>query len=401
MTVLIPRDKALTVPLLSTCGTATLLSRDGHEVKVPLAPLLGGSPLARSIVAESNLHPGIHGPLNLSFEVAADVLVSVGNMLSFGEANVKEENIDEVKQVLTSLGVKANLSQRRNNIVYKDIATNEADIKLEIVFEPMSDEETPSNHSNVYETKNKLLEVEASLSQSDYEHAATNEEDGKLEKVFESMREDESDSIEVEVNQANNILLKECAVNKEKIGKPPAHSYRINKKEVQENTVKKCDLCEYMAKSASDLKKHMRSRAGEKPYSCPLCNYSCSSPSKLRRHSRTHTGTKPYKCTICNYCCSNFWSLKVHNRTHTEEKPYTCKICNSSFTQSGNFRRHCRIHSGDKPFKCKICDYSCSDPSSFQRHNRMHSGEKPYSCKICTKSFSRLSNLRKHATIHA
>merc|ERR1719153_1198779 len=94
------RDQALTFRLLSTCGTVSLLSRNGEEVKVPLAPLLGGSSLVRSMVAESRLHPGLHGPLIFSFTVAADVLVSIGDILGMGECNVKEENVEEVKQVL-------------------------------------------------------------------------------------------------------------------------------------------------------------------------------------------------------------------------------------------------------------------------------------------------------------
>ena len=69
-------DQAFIVPLLSTYGKAALISRDGEEVKVPLAHLLGASPLVRSIVAESYLHPGIHGPLVLSFPVATDILGS-------------------------------------------------------------------------------------------------------------------------------------------------------------------------------------------------------------------------------------------------------------------------------------------------------------------------------------
>jgi len=98
MDVILTRDQALTIPLLSTYGTASLLSWDGQEVKVPLAPLLGGSTLVRSMVAESQLHPGLHGPLIFSFTVAADVLVSIGDILGMGECNVKEENVEEVKQ---------------------------------------------------------------------------------------------------------------------------------------------------------------------------------------------------------------------------------------------------------------------------------------------------------------
>ena len=115
MAVILSRVQGLIVPLLSTHGTATLLSKDGGEVKVPLAPLLGASTLLRSTLDESHLHPGIHGPLILSFAVTADVLMSVRDLLSAGESNLLEENIEEVIQVLNSLGVGANLSQCRIN----------------------------------------------------------------------------------------------------------------------------------------------------------------------------------------------------------------------------------------------------------------------------------------------
>ena len=55
------RDPALTVPLLSTYGAATLLGKDGQEVQVALAPLLGASSLVRSVVTSSQLHPEVNG----------------------------------------------------------------------------------------------------------------------------------------------------------------------------------------------------------------------------------------------------------------------------------------------------------------------------------------------------
>jgi len=375
MAFILSRNHALTVPLLSTYGTASLLSRDGQEVKVPLALLLGGSTLVRSMVDESHLHPGIHGPLILSFTVEADVLANVGDMMSVGEANVMEENIAEVTQVLDLLGMKASLSPSRNNMMYEDMATNEEDIKLEIVFEPMCNEETILSDGNVIETKKELLEVEANLCGGEYEHAAINEEDDKLEKVFEPMSNEESDLSEVKVNQAKNNSLKGCDVNVaiEQIGKRPDHSYHTYKKETKENTVKKCNLCEYTAKSAAILKIHMRSHTGGKPFICKICNSSFSQIGNFRRHCRIHSGDKPFKCKICAYSSSG----------------------------SGSLTRHNRIHSGEKPFKCKICTFCSSDPSTLKKHNRMHTGEKPYTCKICTKSFSRPDTLRNHGRMHA
>jgi len=118
MAYVLSRDKALTIPLLSTYGTAVLLSKDCQEVLIPLAPLLGASTLVRSMVTQANLHPGVHGPLILSLDVAAEVLVSLREILSKGETDVREETIIEVKQVLGMLGVEANLRYYGKNKEY-------------------------------------------------------------------------------------------------------------------------------------------------------------------------------------------------------------------------------------------------------------------------------------------
>merc|ERR1719370_1454123 len=86
------RNQALTIRLLTTYGTASLLSRDGEEIKVPLAPLLGASSLIRSMLAESRLHPGIHGPLVLSFTVGSDVLVSEKSEFKDGDIDETEDD---------------------------------------------------------------------------------------------------------------------------------------------------------------------------------------------------------------------------------------------------------------------------------------------------------------------
>ncbi|XP_031241444.1 zinc finger protein 296 [Mastomys coucha] len=49
-----------------------------------------------------------------------------------------------------------------------------------------------------------------------------------------------------------------------------------------------CDLCNKTLSSFSNLKVHMRSHTGERPYSCDQCSYSCAQSSKLNRHKKIH-----------------------------------------------------------------------------------------------------------------
>ena len=437
---ILSRDHASTVSLVSTLGKAVFLSKDGEEVNVPLAPLLGASTLLRSVVAESHLHPGVHGPLVLSLSVATDILASVGEIFGKGESNVKEENIKEVQQVLNLIGVEANLSKiRRNYEYYENVPTSEEGVYLEIELEPIEDEEKDFSEGGVSEAKNNSLrdcyvnvqKLAKYPGQSDpnnkkgtettdnndniFDYSTTvNEEDIKLAVVFESISDEDADLCVVGVNEAKDDSYGQCDVKVENLVVFPDPKYPNNKTETEEDE-HKCNLCDYSAVSESNLKVHRRCHNVSnrsvleksnikytivKQHTCNICNKSFSTKSVLRVHSRIHTGEKPFTCQICNKSFSNKSHLHGHTRIHTGEKPYTCNICNKSFPQKYNLHLHSRIHTGEKPFTCRICNKSFSQKSNLQDHSRIHTGEKPFTCKICNKSFDRAYHLHEHSRIH-
>lgn len=49
-------------------------------------------------------------------------------------------------------------------------------------------------------------------------------------------------------------------------------------------------------------------------YFCPYCGKALRQVEDLRRHVRTHTGEKPYGCPYCAHHCSRNDNLKVHIR---------------------------------------------------------------------------------------
>lgn len=51
-----------------------------------------------------------------------------------------------------------------------------------------------------------------------------------------------------------------------------------------------------------------------------------------------------HRCTICNRGFLNKSNIKVHLRTHTGEKPFRCEICAKAFRQKAHLIKHQQIH---------------------------------------------------------
>lgn len=77
---------------------------------------------------------------------------------------------------------------------------------------------------------------------------------------------------------------------------------------------------------------------------CGQCEKCFPHPSNLKAHVQTHTGERPFRCSLCSRSFTKLSNLKAHQRVHTGERPYCCSACGKCFTQKCNLKRHQRIH---------------------------------------------------------
>ncbi|KAL0994302.1 hypothetical protein UPYG_G00120430 [Umbra pygmaea] len=193
-----------------------------------------------------------------------------------------------------------------------------------------------------------------------------------------------------------------------------------------------CVECAKGFRHPSELKKHMRTHTGARPYRCQHCDFRCADQAKMKTHiTSKHAMVLPFKCAhcpqafpddrelqkhmeifqghkihLCPHCehkSTNSSDLKRHViSVHTKDFPHKCDVCEKGFHRPSELKKHAEAHKGARSHQCRHCDFKTPDPFILSRHIlSVHTKDLPFKCKRCKRGFKHQLELKKHMKTHS
>ncbi|XP_031635839.1 gastrula zinc finger protein XlCGF46.1-like isoform X2 [Contarinia nasturtii] len=133
-----------------------------------------------------------------------------------------------------------------------------------------------------------------------------------------------------------------------------------------------CPKCPKRFFDKHGLKKHIEVHDDGR-FVCDICGSVMRSRGSYMEHKRRHKKTKVFTCEVCNkQIKTSLYNLRLHMYTHTGEKPFKCSYCDRRYTQNADLNKHLRTHVGQNTYKCNLCDKSYRLLGELRRHTSEH-----------------------------
>ncbi|XP_055306135.1 zinc finger and SCAN domain-containing protein 5B-like [Sitodiplosis mosellana] len=121
-------------------------------------------------------------------------------------------------------------------------------------------------------------------------------------------------------------------------------------------------------------RKQSAAKMTNKLHKCPSCDYVAPWPANLKMHMLTHTGERPFPCNICEKRFTLKHHLQRHLKTHPDEYPFSCSVCLKRFKRNDERSEHEATCDGRR-YECYLCKkFSTRNKGQLKIHMRVHTG---------------------------
>lgn len=160
-----------------------------------------------------------------------------------------------------------------------------------------------------------------------------------------------------------------------------------------------CKQCTERFHYKSQLRNHERDGHGIDDISSSLTH--AEESTAIMEESAKMTDEDPvgeqsvFKCDVCDYTSSTYVGVRNHRRIHNSDKPYRCCSCDFATTNMNSLKSHMKRHPQEhqamqllEQYRCSLCGYVCSHPPSLKSHMWKHAGDQNYNYEQVNKAIN-------------